>query len=371
MQVDVSIVFGTRPEVIKVAPLVAPLRERGLNVRLIATGQHTDLLESALGSFDLTPHINLHAKSDGVDLSSLSARIIETVASELRANRPRCVIVQGDTTSCLGAAWAAFNEKVSGLHVEAGLRSGDLSSPWPEEMNRVLTDRLCSRHYAPTERAAEALKKEGIDSGSILVTGQTGVDAALWMAERMEDRPPGHLESMLENRAGKLLFVTAHRRENLDGGIARIMRGVVDALERLPDLCAILAAHPNPRVREQLKEAKHERLTIAPPLSYGETIWMLKHADVVLTDSGGLQEEAPSFGTPVLVARNETERPELIDEGLGMLVGTDPEEIRRGLVSYLSMDELKRFMAQKTNPFGDGHASEKIADDIAEWLNRE
>lgn len=365
MPVDVSIIVGTRPEVIKTAPLLRELRRRAVQVRYVTTGQHTELLESALATFDVTSDVNLRVEHDH-DQSTFTARMVEAVGEELRANRPRYVVVQGDTTSCFSAGLAAFQQRIPCAHIEAGLRTGDFESPWPEEMNRVLTDRLCVRHYAPTESAQEALLKEGISSDGILVTGQTGIDAALWMSEQLDDAPPGHLKSMLDPRPGKLLFATAHRRENLDGGIARIVEGVIDALERLPGLHVIFSAHPNPKVREQLTGASHERLTIAPPLSYAESIWMLNHADVILTDSGGIQEEAPAFGTPVLVARSKTERPELIDNGLGILVGTDPDEVRRGIVSCMTMDELKRFMRNKPNPFGDGRASVRIADDLCE-----
>ncbi len=364
MPVDVSVVVGTRPEAIKCAPVVLALRERGLSVRLVASGQHAGLLDDALTAFGLAPDVNLHAMSATPDLPALTARLLERLDGELREHRPRMVLVQGDTTTCLSAAMAAFYAGLHCGHIEAGLRSGNLAAPWPEEMNRLLADRLCTRHYAPTPGARDALLHEGYSPDSIIVTGQTGVDAALWIAARLGDAPP----DVLGGVNGRVVFVTAHRRENLGGGIEAILRGVIAALDGHPDCTAVLAAHPNPDVRREVERVRHPRLLVCDPLEYADSIWMLKHAAVIVSDSGGIQEEAPSFGTPVLVARDVTERPEGLQAGFLRLVGSDEHRVASAMDEVLADSRLRERLKGTPNPYGDGHAAERIAADVAGLL---
>jgi UDP-N-acetylglucosamine 2-epimerase (non-hydrolysing) len=364
MQVDVSVVAGTRPEAIKLAPVVFALRERELSVRLVASGQHAGLLDDALAAFGLSADVNLQAMAAKPDLPALTARLIERLAAELAEHPPRMVVVQGDTTTALAGALAAFYARIPCAHVEAGLRSGRRDAPWPEELNRQLVDRLCTRLYAPTSGARGAMIAEGLSGASILLTGQTGVDAALWMASRATD-PPKEYRTMA---AGPVVYVTLHRRENQAGGIADVLRGVCAALDAAPGATAVVSRHPNPDVRRVVDSIKHERMWVFDPLPYRDSIWMMAHAAVIVTDSGGIQEEAPSFGTPVLVARDVTERPEGLQAGFLRLVGTDSATVAAALKEALADTGGRARLKAQPNPYGDGRASQRIADDIAGLL---
>lgn len=360
-------ILGTRPEAIKLAPLVHALREAGAPTRIWLTGQHATLASAALADFGLAADRDLGCAPPKPDLAALHARVLERLAPLLAEAEPACVIVQGDTTSALAAATAAYFARVPCAHVEAGLRSGDFNAPWPEEMNRVLTDRLCGRHFAPTTGPRENLLREGIGDASIVVTGQTGVDAALYAASRMNDLPAA-LVPLLTPRPAKLVYATAHRRENQGGGIARIVEGLRLSLARNPELVVLLAAHPSPDVRRELATVSHSRLQITEPLGYAASIWMLKHADAIVSDSGGIQEEAPCFGTPVLVTRGVTERPEGLSAGFLKLVGTDADTVSRELGRTLADDGLRARLLGTPNPYGDGKASQRIAADLLRWI---
>jgi UDP-N-acetylglucosamine 2-epimerase (non-hydrolysing) len=364
MPVDVSVVVGTRPEAIKLAPVVFALRERGLSVRLVASGQHAELLDDALAAFSLSADVNLRAMAATPDLPGLTSRLIERIAAELRDHPPRVVVVQGDTTTALAGSLAAFYAHLLCAHVEAGLRSGRRDAPWPEELNRQLVDRLCTRLYAPTPGARDALLAEGLPAESILVTGQTGVDAALWMAAQGGEAPREYKSIA----AGRLVYVTVHRRENQPEGIDGVLRGVCAALDTSPGAIAVVSRHPNPAVRRVVDSIKHERLWLFDPLPYRDSIWLVAHAAVILTDSGGIQEEAPSFGTPVLVARDVTERPEGLQAGFLRLVGTDPARVATALTEALADRGGRARLKALQNPYGDGRASRRIAEDIAGLL---
>ena len=366
MPVDVSIVVGTRPEAIKCAPVIHALRDRGLGVRVVATGQHAELADDALSAFNLKADTNFHCMGAG-GLNELSARLLAAVGDEFAQYRPRLAVVQGDTTSAMIAALTAFHARIPCAHVEAGLRSGRFNAPWPEEMNRVVADRVCARHYAPTTGARDNLLREGIAGDSIQVTGQTGVDACLWMARETGDAPPGRVAELLP--PGRVVYVTAHRRENQGGRIASLLRGVVAALEK-HGAHALLAAHPSPDVQREVAQVSDKRLLVTTPLSYAESVWILGHADAIITDSGGIQEEAPSFGTPVLVARDVTERPEGLDTGHLRLVGTDTDRVRALLDETLGDSGLRERLKQRPNPYGVGNAAARIADDIVELLKQ-
>lgn len=364
MSNDVSIVIGTRPEAIKCAPVILALRERGVGVRVVATGQHPELAGKALATFGLRADENLGVAGDG-GLNGLAARLLVALEAELAAHSPRLAVVQGDTTTALAGALAAFQARTPCAHIEAGLRSGRFDAPWPEEMNRVIADRLCSRHYAPTQGARENLLREGIAADSIGVTGQTGVDACSWMASKLGASPPEALAEVLP--AGRVVYVTAHRRENQGGRITEVLHGVTAALED-HGATAILAAHPNPEVQREISKVAHERLRITPALGYAESVWLIAHADAIVTDSGGIQEEAPSFGTPVLVSRDVTERPEGLATGHLRLVGTDREGVRTALAETLKDTGIRERLKLKPNPYGDGKAAARIADDIQELM---
>lgn len=369
MRDNVSVIIGTRPEAIKCAPVILALRERGVAVRVVATGQHRVLFDRALRHFGLYADVNLDAMQEYPDLPGLTAKLIEGVSAELEQHRPALVVVQGDTTTTLAAALSSFYARVPCAHVEAGLRSGRMDAPWPEELNRTLADRICARHYAPTQRAADALKEEGIDASHVLVTGQTGVDAALWTASKGTTTRPGVLNDQPDPLPGGLLYVTAHRRENQRGGIASILAGVARALDDRPGLLAVLPLHPNPDVRAEVEKTRHSRLLTCGPLTYSESVWMLRHAGAIVSDSGGLQEEAPAFGTPVLVTREVTERPEGVDAGFIRLVGTGAEKVAAAIGDVLEDGGLREKLTNTPNPYGDGKASDRIADDVVGLLD--
>ncbi len=370
LQVDVAVIVGTRPEAIKLAPVVIALRRLSLNVRILASGQHRDLLDQALRAFCLRADVNLQVMRENQDLTGLTVRLLTRVTEALNEDLPRIALVQGDATTTLAGALACFYLKVPCGHVEAGLRSGDRNAPWPEEMNRRLTDGLCTHHYAPTENARRNLISEGIDPSRTLVTGQTGVDAALLMAAQMSESVPDEIAELVAGESMRLVYATGHRRESFDGGIRRVAAALRAIVQERPDVHVIFPAHPNPNVTRQLADitGTHERLHIIGPVSYACSIWLMRHADVIVSDSGGLQEEAPSFGVPVLVTRSVTERPEGVEAGFLRIVGTRTESVLLHLRSVLDDRELKQRLRAKLNPYGDGQASRRIAEDVVRIL---
>lgn len=363
MQVDVTVIAGTRPEAIKLAPVVHAMRETGLGVQLLATGQHRELLARALADFDLTADDDLDVMNDEQSLSELTARLMSLLPPALAAAAPRLVMVQGDTTTAFAGALAAFYAGLPCAHVEAGLRSGDRAAPWPEELNRQLADRLCTRHYAPTTRARDNLLRENIDPSSIVVTGQTGVDAALWTSGRLGETTPAELAALDIKPGRRLVYATGHRREALlSGGLAGVAEALKQSAQEFPDLVVVFAAHPNPAARRQVAGLQGlERVHLVEPLSYPASVWMLRRATVIVSDSGGIQEEAPSFGKPVLVTREVTERPEGVEAGFLKLVGTRTESILDALRETLRHPPA---LDGKPNPYGDGRAAMRIAEDV-------
>ncbi|MCC6465668.1 MAG: UDP-N-acetylglucosamine 2-epimerase (non-hydrolyzing) [Planctomycetes bacterium] len=366
MRASLTMVVGTRPEAIKCAPVVFALRERGLPVRLVASGQHAELLDTALADFGLVADVNLRVMQPGQDLAGLTARLLTSLDAEFAASPPRMVLVQGDTTTAFAAALSAFYRRIPCGHIEAGLRSGNRVEPFPEDLNRQLADRLCTRHWAPTARARDALRAEGVNSESIVVTGQTGVDAALWMAARVGSAAPQELAAALKDRRPRLVLATGHRRENQQGGIAAVAAALADRCRTRGDLTVLFAAHPSPAVQAQLAGLQGTPgFHVLPPLSYRATVWMLAHADAAVSDSGGLQEEAPSFGLPVLVTRGNTERPEALESGFLRLVGCDAARVKRELDDVLDDQALRPHLRALPNPYGDGQAATRIAADLA------
>nr|AAW62510.1 UDP-N-acetylglucosamine-2-epimerase [Sphingomonas elodea] len=365
------VVFGTRPEAIKLFPVVRALSSTpGLAVTTCVTAQHRGLLDQVLAIAGLTPDIDLDLMTPGQSLDALTARLLTGIGSALDSARPDRVIVQGDTATAMVGALAAYYRKIPISHVEAGLRSGDIYQPWPEEVNRRIVAPIADQHFAPTDTAAEALRAENIPPASIHVTGNTVIDALLATRERIAADPllAAGLDSIAHRFAGKrIVLVTTHRRENFGGG----MSAIADALRRIaarPDVAILFPVHPNPNVVSVMDAALGDQPNIAriDPLDYPHFIRALGLAHLVLSDSGGVQEEAPALGKPVLVMRETTERPEGIAAGTRAgLVGTDAERIVREVGRLL--DDGDAYAADGRaahNPFGDGHAATRIADII-------
>ncbi len=377
---EILVALGTRPEAIKLAPVVRELRRQGVPFRVCVTAQHRELLDPLLELFGIPVHYDLNVMRPDQDPFHVTTAVLRGLKPLLRAAKPALVLVQGDTTSALAAALAASYERIPVAHVEAGLRTGLKHSPFPEELNRRLIDHLSDWLFAPTERAARNLRAEGIERGRVWVTGNTGVDA-LHMAVRDErfGRTPLPWPPDLARRLGRrLVLVTAHRREHLGEPLRRVCRAIRAIAERRPDVDVVYPVHKNPKVRaivqEELKGA--ERVWLLEPLPYLAFLKLLARAEVALTDSGGVQEEAPSFGVPVLVLRDATERPEGVERGLARLVGTDPERIVRETLALLEGSRpararactraraaarpAKRPRLLAANPYGDGRAAERI-----------
>lgn len=355
------VVFGTRPEAVKLAPLIMELRRRpDVETVLCATGQHREMLDQVLRLFELRPDHNLDLMKTDQQPADIAAAVLTSVGRVIEAERPAIVIVQGDTTTAMAASLAAFFHRAPVGHVEAGLRTGLRSSPFPEELMRRIVGRIAELHFAPTARAAENLRAERADAeGQIFLTGNTVVDAVQWIAaKRRRDRGPA------APQAARLILVTAHRRENFGEPIRNICRAVRALVERNPGIEVIYPVHPNPNIQRPVRELLgcRERIHLLPPLDYAELVGLMEQAFLVLTDSGGLQEEAPVFGKPVLVLRHETERPEAIEAGTAILVGTDEKRIVIESEHLLTDPVAYERMAHAVSPFGDGLAAKRIAD---------
>lgn len=376
----ILISVGTRPEIIKMAPLHAELRRRGLPVAWVHTGQHREMAQPLYEFFGIEPEHEVTLERRSGELSHLNALLLEGLAAVFEHTRPAAVLVHGDTTSTLASAQAAFYQGVPVGHVEAGLRTFNHREPFPEEMNRELTARLSRWHFSPTSRAAGNLEREGIRAG-VHVVGNTAVDAALQGTARVDALLaegatvlPAALDPLrqgLELAKWRLITVTAHRRENWGEGIASIAQAVAQLLEAHPDVAVVWPVHGNPAVRDAVHAelaakvpALEGRLTLCEPLDYPALLWCLHRSVLALTDSGGIQEEGAALSCPVLVLRNTTERPELIDAGAGLIVGTDRNRIVSTVSGLLAEPDgagLQR-MRDATNPFGDGTTSRQIAD---------
>jgi UDP-N-acetylglucosamine 2-epimerase (non-hydrolysing) len=362
----VLFVFGTRPEAIKLAPVVKELSDRpNFDCKICVTGQHREMLAQVLELFELRPDWNLDLMRPNQNLAYLTGAVLSGVGEVLRSFRPDRVIVQGDTTTTFAGALAAFYHRIPVAHVEAGLRTDDIYSPWPEEVNRRLVTHIADLHFAPTERACANLRREGVDCSRICVTGNTGIDALLWIAALLDDRPDLHSRFaavLPAHFAGRrLILMTGHRRESFDGGIARICRAMARIADR-PDVAIVFPVHRNPNVRQAIEPLRrHANVLLTEPVDYPELVFLLKRCNFVVTDSGGIQEEAPSFGKPVLVTRETTERPEAMELGLAKLLGTDEERLFCEMTTLLDDPDAYSRMSRTANPYGDGRASCRIA----------
>jgi UDP-N-acetylglucosamine 2-epimerase len=368
---EVMVVFGTRPEAIKMAPVVAALRrEPGLRVCVAVTAQHRQMLDQVLELFGLTPDEDLDLMQPGQHLPDLFARILSGMSGILERRRPRLVLVHGDTSTTFAAALAAFYCRIPVAHVEAGLRTGNLYDPWPEEANRRLTAGLATIHYAPTAFARDNLRAENVADESIEVTGNTVIDALLEVAGRIraDEALRAKLDAMLPVLApGKrLLLVTGHRRESFGAGFERICNALA-TLARRDDVEIVYPVHLNPRVQEPVNRILGgcSNVHLVPPLDYLPFVRLMMRAELILTDSGGIQEEAPSLGVPVLVLRETTERPEAVEAGTVRLVGTATETIVREAERLLDDEEARAAMARAHNPYGDGEAAARIARSVS------
>jgi UDP-N-acetylglucosamine 2-epimerase (non-hydrolysing) len=365
------VVFGTRPEAVKLAPVVDALaRDPGFAPLVCVTAQHRGLLDQVLDLFALEPDYDLDLMRPGQDLFHVTTSALNGLKRVLADARPDLVLVQGDTTTTFTGALAAFYERIPVAHVEAGLRTGDPYAPFPEELNRALTGRLAAFHFAPTALARDNLVAEGVAPASIHVTGNTGVDALLRVAARVRETPP-ELPVYLDP-ARQLVLVTAHRRESFDGGMDRICHAVAELARRRPELDVVFPVHPNPNVRAAALATlgRQYNVRVVEPVDYAQLVLLLTRARLVLTDSGGIQEEVPSLDVPALVLRDKTERPEGVDAGALKLVGTDPARIVEEALRLLDDEAEHARMAAAPSPYGDGRAAERIRTVLARELVR-
>ncbi len=362
----ILIVFGTRPEAIKMAPLVKELGSRPgeFDTRVCVTGQHREMLDQMLEVFDIHPDHDLNIMQPGQDLYDVSSRILLGMRDVLAAEQPDMVLVHGDTSTSTFAALAAFYQHIPVGHVEAGLRTGNIYSPWPEEMNRQLNGRLCTWHFAPTETARKNLLRENVDDAHIMVTGNTVIDALHWVVASGKAAVP----QFGRDERRRMVLITGHRRENFGDGMRNICQAINTLATRFEDVDFVYPIHLNPNIRRPVQEiidGSRKNVYLLEPLSYLPFVAMMQQSTLILTDSGGIQEEAPAFGRPVLVMRDTTERPEAIEAGTARLVGTDLKTIVDAVTDLLTNEKPYHAMSHAANPFGDGHAAQRIADVIA------
>lgn len=375
MPKTVMMVFGTRPEAIKMAPLARELREcPELDLHICSTGQHREMLEQVLTAFGLTVDQDLKVMTQNQTLNGLARDLLDKIDKAYEQVKPDIVLVHGDTTTSFIAALAAFHRHIPIGHVEAGLRTGNLQQPWPEEANRRLTGVIADLHFAPTSKSRDNLLREGVPLEHIEVTGNTVIDALLWMREHLEKT---HWHPAADSPLGKLgddqrmILVTGHRRENFGAGFERICLALAELALRYPDVQFVYPVHLNPQVQKAVYGvlSGRDNIHLVAPQDYQHFVWLMNRAYLILTDSGGVQEEAPALGKPVLVLRKVTERPSVLEGGTVKLVGTLTERIVKETSQLLDDPEAYKKMARVFTPFGDGHASEKIADRLSDWLD--
>lgn len=372
MAINTLCVFGTRPEAIKMAPIIKQLEaDSRFNSKLCVTGQHKQMLDSALNLFQIEPDYNLQVMIENQDLSHLTAKILDGLAELFKHYKPDLILVHGDTTTTLATSISAYYHHIPVAHVEAGLRTGDLSSPWPEEANRKLTGALASLHFAPTISARNNLLHEGTKPEHIHVTGNTVIDALYTTIDKINEEE-GISQTLAEQfpfltPSRKIILVTGHRRENFGKGFIQICKALADIARHFPDVDIIYPVHLNPRVQQPVKSLLTgiNNIFLIEPVDYLPFVYLMKHAYLILTDSGGVQEEAPSLGKPVLVMREKTERPEAVEAGTVQLVGTNPEKIVKFVSLLLTDKQLYQRMSHAQNPYGDGEASARVVGIIA------
>ena len=365
-------IYGTRPEAIKVAPIIKAIEQApDFENIIVVTGQHREMLDQVNTMFDIVPDHDLNIMAAGQSLNGIVAKVISGVDSILEEEMPDAVIVQGDTSTVMGAAVASFNRQVPVLHLEAGLRSGDINSPFPEEANRKLTSQIAALHLAPTSTSKANLTREDVSENDIVVTGNSVIDTLLFATSNLDvtfDDP--RLEELQKKAAtegaGRILLVTAHRRENLGSAMEDIGNAVAELARKYPDLTVVFPIHRNPKVRASIRPAVEglENILLIEPLPYAQFTRALSLAHIVLTDSGGVQEEAPSLGKPVLVMRENTERPEAVVAGTVKLIGTHRQRLVDEVSLLMDSAEAYAAMANAVNPYGDGRAAERTINAI-------
>ena len=375
----ILVVFGTRPEAIKMAPLVISLKKEHSNFNTVVcvTGQHREMLDQVLDIFDIKPEYDLHIMKQGQDLYDITSRVLTGMRDVLQTEKPDMVLVHGDTTTSTAAALAASYQQIPVGHVEAGLRTHDIYSPWPEEMNRQLTGRIATFHFAPTALSRQNLIDEHVSDATITVTGNTVIDALHMVVSRLKsDNALATAQKAVLLKAGydtdrltggrRLVLITGHRRENFGDGFIRMCTAIKDLTVKYPEVDFVYPMHLNPNVRKPIHEVFGDSLDnlgnmfFIEPLQYLEFVYLMEKSAVVLTDSGGIQEEAPGLGKPVLVMRDTTERPEAVTAGTVKLVGTDYEKIMEETSALLDSEEAYSAMSHAVNPYGDGRACERI-----------
>lgn len=375
----VMLVFGTRPEAIKMAPLVKEFQKQPKRVETVVcvTGQHREMLDQVLKIFDIKPDYDLNIMKQGQDLYDVTARVLTGMRDVLKEVKPDVVLVHGDTATSTAAALAAFYQQIPVGHVEAGLRTHNIYSPWPEEMNRLLTGRLATYHFSPTPLSRNNLIKESVDDRNIIITGNTVIDALYWVVDKIKNNKEldNELEDILSkagydvnrlNNGKKLVLITGHRRENFGDGFINMCTAIKDLTVKYPDLDFVYPMHLNPNVRKPIHEVFGENLSglknmfFIEPLEYLSFVYLMEKSSIVLTDSGGIQEEAPGLGKPVLVMRDTTERPEALDAGTVKLVGTDYNKIVNEVSSLIDDKAAYEKMSKAVNPYGDGLACGRI-----------
>lgn len=372
MKKRVMVVFGTRPEAIKLAPLIHALRRRAdeFACQVVVTGQHREMLEPILDFFGIVPNLDLHLMRKNQGLGELTAAVVTGMDEVLAANPPHWVCVQGDTTSAMASAMAAFYRQVPVAHLEAGLRTGDKQAPFPEEVNRRLLSQMADLHCAPTRLNAETLLREGLPEEGVHITGNTVIDALLWARDKVQHTPfalPDGMEEKLADR--RMILVTGHRRESFGPGFENICQALRNIADCFQDVLLVYPVHLNPNVQEPVYRilGGHSRILLLPPLPYPQFVRLMDRAYFIITDSGGVQEEAPSLGKPVLVMRDKTERIEGVDAGNAKLVGSRTSGIVRAAGWLLNDADEYRRMTSRANPYGDGRAASRVVELLIKW----
>ena len=374
MPYKVMMVFGTRPEAIKMAPLARVLREwPDIELSICSTGQHREMLQQVLNDFGLHVDEDLQVMTQNQTLNSLSQQLLAHIDAAYARFQPRIVLVHGDTTTSFIAALAAFNRQIPIAHVEAGLRTGNLRQPWPEEANRRLTGVIADLHFPPTKDSRDNLLREGVPLEHLEVTGNTVIDALLWMRDHLKHSqwhpaPDSPLSKLRDDQ--RLVLITGHRRENFGPGFERICLALAELALRYPDVQFVYPVHLNPQVQKAVYSvlSNQPNIYLVAPQDYQHFVWLMDRAYLILTDSGGVQEEAPALGKPVLVLRKVTERPAVLEGGTVILVGTQTERIVKEAVRLLDDPDTYKRMSKVFFPVGDGHASERIAERLSQWL---
>lgn len=372
MTIKTLCIFGTRPEVIKMASIIKKLEtDPRFNNKICVTGQHQHMTASLFDLFKITPDFDLQVMSANQDLSHLTAKILTGLVAIFKQYTPDCILVHGDTTTTLAASLSAYYHKIPVVHIEAGLRTGDIYSPWPEEINRKLSGALATTHFAPTQQSRQNLLREGVSDKNIFITGNTVIDALFEMVELLETKI--ELKAQFQQQffflssQRKFILVTGHRRENFGLGFEQICNALTQIAKNFPDIDIVYPVHLNPNVQSPVKSllAKINNIFLIEPVDYLPFVYLMKSSYLILTDSGGVQEEAPSLGKPVLVMREKTERPEAVNAGTVMLVGTDCDKIVATVTLLLNNTQEYIKVSGAINPYGDGNASSRIIDKLS------